>query len=154
MNAPCGKTSPAASIDPALKRFAGACVLALGACAAPQGAVERQVVLLAEAPQRPYEEIARIEARGAPGTQQPDAYAELREKAGALGADAVIKLAERRRHDATPAPHDPPDRPRLGNAYPGPLGAFEPGAFPAEGADLRIRGPYYVVEGIAIRYLD
>ena len=60
MNAPCGKTSPAASIDPALKRFAGACVLALGACAAPQGAVERQVVLLAEAPQRPYEEIARI----------------------------------------------------------------------------------------------
>lgn len=113
-----------------------------------------QARLLAEAPARPYEEIARIEARGAPGTNPHDAYAELREKAGALGADAVIRVAQRRRHDATPAPYEPQDRPRLGNAYPGPLGALEPGAFPAEGADLRIRGSYYVVEGIAIRYLD
>ena len=112
--------------------------------------MEPQARLLAEVPQRPYDEIARIEARGAPGTNPRDACAELREKAGALGADAVIKVAQRRRHDATPAPYEPP----LGNAYPGPLGALEPGAFPAAGADLRIRGPYYVVEGIAIRYLD
>lgn len=112
------------------------------------------MALLAEPPQRPYEKIARIEARGAPGAQPRHAYDELRDRAGALGADAVIKAGEHRLRDATPAPYDPPDRPLLGNAHPGPLGVFDAGAFPPAGADMRVRGPYYVVEGVAIRYLD
>jgi hypothetical protein len=66
----------------------------------------------------------------------------------------VVKTGERALVDATPAPYDPPDRPLLGNAYPGPLRSLEPGAFPAEGARMKVRGRYYAVEGIAIRYVD
>jgi hypothetical protein len=108
--------------------------------------------LLAEAPRRAYEEVAWVQARGAPGTHRDLVYDELRRKADALGADAVLKPVERTLHDHTPAPYDPTQRPLLGNAYPGPMQVFEPGAFAPGGADLRVRGPYYLVEGMAIRY--
>jgi hypothetical protein len=134
-----------------MKTAAAALLIALAACAAVEPAPPR-AALLAEPPDTSYEEVARIEARGQPGTHRRLVYEKLRRKADALGADAVLKLEERTLHDGTPAPYDPPQRPLLGNAYPGPLQVLEPGAFPPKGASLRVRGPYYVVQGMAIRY--
>lgn len=128
-----------------------ACVLVLAGCASVEPPAP-SAEILSEAPPRPYEALGRVQARGAPGTHRRLVYEELRRKADALGADAVVKLEEHTREALAPAPYDPPQRPLLGNAYPGPLQSFEPGAFPPEGADTRIRGPYLVVEGLAIRY--
>lgn len=123
------------------------------ACAAP--APERALVpLLQTRPVQPHEELAYLEARGDPGAPVRYAYDALRWKAGAIGADAVVKTGQRSLADQTPAAYDPPDRPLLGNTYPGPLESFEPGAFPPAGEGLKARGRYYVVEGIAIRYVD
>lgn len=110
--------------------------------------------MLAQKPDRPYEEIARLEVRGEVGAAPQQLYDELRERAHALGADAVVPIDQHALSDATPAPYDPPQRPLLGNAYPGVFSAFERGAFPPEGFEVRTRGRYYVVEALAIRYLD
>jgi hypothetical protein len=128
------------------------CALALAACASVEPPPLPRTELLAEAPERPYESVGRIAARGEPGMHRRLVYEALRRKADALGADAVLKLEERTLQQRAPAPYDPPQRPLLGNAYPGPLQSFDPGAFPPEGAQLRVRGPYFVVEGLAIRY--
>ena len=135
-----------------MKATAAVCFMALAACAGVQPPAPPQAEMLSQPPQRPYEDIARIEARGEPGTHRRLVYDELLRKADALGADAVVRLEEYTLQNRTPAPYDPPQRPLLGNAYPGPLQSFDPGAFPPEGAELRVRGPYFVVEGLAIRY--
>jgi hypothetical protein len=131
-----------------------AVTLLLAACAAPPVERGRMVPLVGEPPPRAYEEIARLEVRGDTGAPVQHAYDELRWRAAALDADAVIKTGERTHVDRTPAPYDPAERPLMGNAYPGPLGVFEPGAFPPAGEGLKARGTYYEVEGIAIRYVD
>jgi hypothetical protein len=133
--------------------LAGAALAA--ACAAPSPSPSgSRVALLDERPRRPHDVVARLEVRGDPGVPVEHAYGELRWKADALGADAVVKTAERSRLARAPARYEPPDRPLLGNAYPGPLRDLEPGAFPPEGRKLKVRGKYYVVEGLAIRYVD
>jgi hypothetical protein len=134
-------------------RLAGlyyAAFVALAACAAHAPAPE-PVPLLTELPDRPHEVLGRVEARGAPGANVRHVYEDLRQKAGALGADAVVELVQRKRYDAAPARSDP-QRPELGQAYPGPLEALEPGYFPSYGFDVRTSGTYYVVAGLAIRY--
>ena len=136
----------------AMRAAAAFCAIALAACASVEPPAPPQAALLAEAPQRAYQEIGRVVVRGEPGTHRRLVYQELRRKADALGADAVIELDARTLRALAPAPFDPPQRPLLGNAYPGPLQAFEPGAFPPEGDDMRVRGAYLVVEGLAIRY--
>lgn len=128
-------------------------VVALTSCAAP-GPAPEPTQLLYERPDRPHEVIARVQVRGRPGTHVAYVYDDLRHEAGALGADAVVRTAQRRHTDATPLPDKPEKRPELGRAYPGPLDAFEPGHFPVHGFDLQTSGPYYVVEGLAIRYLE
>jgi hypothetical protein len=132
-----------------------AAAAALGACAAPESRVERdRIPLLTERPERPHEVIASVEARGFPGTHLAYVYDDLRRKALALGADAVVRVEERTHTDAVPPPSDSQDRPAIGNAYPGVLGIFEPGALPPAGFDVQTSGPYYVVDGLAIRFLD
>jgi hypothetical protein len=69
----------------------------------------------------------------------------------ALGADAVMSVEERTGEDRLPA-RDAGEAPLFGNAYPGPVRRLEPGAFPPAGFDVRVSGPYYEVEGVAIRY--
>ncbi|HEX6267244.1 MAG TPA: hypothetical protein VFZ81_10145 [Burkholderiales bacterium] len=126
----------------------------LTSCAAPAPPPRSLVPLLEERPAQPHEVLAHLEARGDPGAPVQYAYDELRWKANAMGADAIVKIEQRSLSDEAPVPYDPPDRPLMGNAYPGPLHDLEPGAFPPEGRDLRARGRYYVVEGVAIRYRD
>lgn len=127
-----------------------ACVAAPPVDEVPGASVE----LLSEAPKRPFETVAQLEVRGAVGANRAQVYRALRAKAHALGADAVLHVEERAATDAAPAPYGPPDRPLLGNAYPGPLHALEPGAFPPGGSLSSVRGRYLVLEGRAIRYLD
>jgi hypothetical protein len=69
----------------------------------------------------------------------------------ALGADAVMSIEERTGEDRLPA-RDAGEAPLFGNAYPGPVRRLEPGAFPPAGFDVQVSGPYYEVEGVAIRY--
>lgn len=123
------------------------------ACASAPRPPEQPVAVLEEEPGRPHEVIAQVTARGIPGASIALVHDKLRDKARSLGADAVIAVETRQHFDATPAPYDPPQRPLLGNAYPGPLHSFDPGSFPPEGFNVRSRGPYYVAEGLAIRYL-
>lgn len=134
------------------RRFPVVLAVLVAACASPAPA--SLVPLLAEAPSQPYELVARLEARGDPGEPIEYAYDELRWKANALGADAVVKTEARALVDRTPPTTPPPERPLLGNAYPAPLRSLEPGAFPEAGRDLKVSGQYFVVEGLAIRYRD
>lgn len=108
--------------------------------------------MLDERPARAHQVVGRVEARGAPGTNVRFVYDELRRKAEALGADAVVRVEQRKHTDAAPLPSGPQEWPQLGEAYPGPLDKLEPGALPSYGFDVQTRGPYYVVEGLAIRY--
>jgi hypothetical protein len=136
------------------RALAAALAVALAACtAAPERAPPR-VTLLDQKPQRGHVVVGTVRAQGYPGQPLGSVYEVLRESAQELGADAVVALEERVRVDATPAPYDPPQRPLIGNAYPGPLQDFEPGAFPPEGSRVRSRGEYYVVEGLAIRFTN
>jgi hypothetical protein len=97
----------------------------LSACAAP--APDHALVpLLENRPAQPHEELAHLQARGDPGAPLRYAYDEL-----------LIRPTGR--FWATP---------------PGPLENFEPGAFPPAGEGFKSRGRYYLVEGIAIRYVD
>ena len=129
---------------------------AAAGCATSHGERERESLapMLQTPSERPYEVVGRLHVRGDPGEPVRHVHDELRWRANALGADAVVKTGESELPEHAPAPYDPPDRPLLGNAYPGPLRSLEPGAFPPAGRDLKVRGRYYVVEGIAIRYLD
>ena len=126
--------------------------LRLGRVAHTDVYLPKRIELLGGTPGRPYEEIGHIEARGRPGEHRRYLYQELRNKARALGADAVMSVEERTREDRMPA-RDAGEAALLGNAYPGPVRRLEPGAFPPAGSDVQVSGPYYEVHGIAIRYL-
>jgi hypothetical protein len=107
-----------------------AAFLALAACAAP-APPPAPVPLLTELPDRPHEVLGRVEARGMPGANVRFVYEDLRRKAGAMDADAVVELERRKLYD--PA---------------------EPGYFPSYGFDVRSGGAYYILEGLAIRYSE
>jgi hypothetical protein len=63
-------------------------------------------VLLAK-PGRPYTEIALLESRGEPGVPEADLLNDAREKARALGADAIVKLETERSYREPMALYDP-----------------------------------------------
>ncbi|HEX6268091.1 MAG TPA: hypothetical protein VFZ81_14500 [Burkholderiales bacterium] len=128
--------------------------LRLGRTAHTDVFVPRHVELIGGAPGRPYDEIGRIEARGRPGEQRSSVYQELRNKARALGADAVIQVEERAQKRRRLPQSGASEAPLLGNAYPAPARKTEPGAFPPAGFDLQTSGPYYEVRGIAVRFVD
>lgn len=82
------------------------------ACAAPQPDVVRApgapvyaptltVDMLDAPPARPYAEIGVIDAPGEPGALRTQVLAQIREKARALGADAVILTDQSRRAPTT-----------------------------------------------------
>jgi hypothetical protein len=81
--------------------------LRLGRVAHTNVYVPKRIELLGGTPGRPYEEIGHIEARGRPGEHRRYVYQELRNKARALGADAVMSVEERTGEaplSATPIP--------------------------------------------------
>ena len=59
---------------------------------AVQLAPTQDVEILFEKPQRPYREIALLESRGMVGDGEAALWQDAREKAQALGADALIRL--------------------------------------------------------------
>jgi hypothetical protein len=124
--------------------------LRLGRTAHTDVFVPRHIELIEGAPGRPYDEIGRIEARGRPGEHRSYVYQELRNKARALGADAVIRIEERSAIERLPPPRAG-EAPLMSNAYPGPLQRFERGALPSAGFDVRVGGRYYEVSGVAVR---
>ena len=133
-----------------LKSFAAALVLGLGGCAGL--APEESVALLEQPPERAYRELGRIDAQGRIAGPRETAYDELRSRAAALGADAVIKLDEERRYRAPPDP-SLEGRTALGDPYPDLVESLRPGFFGYEGSGLRTVGGYYwVVSGVAIAY--
>ena len=58
----------------------------------PRLAPSQSVEILLEKPQRPYREIALLESRGMVGDSEAALWQDAREKARALGADALIRL--------------------------------------------------------------
>jgi hypothetical protein len=106
--------------------------------------------ILFSAPRRPYSEIAVLESRGELGVSSIDVLEDLRRKAQALGADAVIVTANEGRYQPPVAVYDPwfydPFFYRQRYLY-GPYSPY---------GDFRvIEGGYYdVAKGIAIRYQD
>ena len=140
--------------------------LVLGGCAATTQVVPlnpaqvypptRYVEVLLQKPARPHVEIALLESRGG---SEADLFNDAREKAAAIGADAIVKLETEREYYPPVAMYDPWADPFYWGPYPyryrhygyGPFSPFFP-----------VMGPYYVVPGgysyilktTAIRYLD
>jgi hypothetical protein len=136
-----------------VRRLCAAAFFALAACAGPRvEGPERAIALFTDKPQRAYEVLGPVRAQGVPGEHVRLVYDRLRDNARRLGADAVIAVETQEYFDAIPVPYDPPPRPPIGAAYPGPLHTFEPGAFPPEGFGVHSRGAYYAAEGLAIRF--
>jgi hypothetical protein len=75
-------------------------LLTLSGCAATTSVVlldpakqyssSMSVAILLRPPERPYVEIAKLETKGAIGEPEPTLYEQAREKAAAIGADAII----------------------------------------------------------------
>jgi hypothetical protein len=126
--------------------------LRLGRVAHADVFVPKHIELLRGAPARPYEEIGAIEARGRPGEQLGFVRQELRNKARALGADAVIRLDEHNGLHASRGREEQPDL--IGNPYPGPVYRVDPGSVPAPQLEMQTGGRYYELRGIAVRYAD
>lgn len=123
--------------------------LALGACASQPP--PEPVALLRVTPEQSYRELGTVEARGSLGTRREAAYDELREKARALGADAVVLLSEERLYHPPTPPEGMEDRPSIGDAYPEPLERTVPGRFGYEGTGVQIvAGSYWQVRGLAV----
>lgn len=117
---------------------------------APSPSVE----LLREKPQRPYQEIARLEVRGRPGASRWTIHEQMREEARSLGADAIVTLSEQRRRQPA-APFEQEPRVTLGNAYPLVLESLDRGAFPYEGeGPATVGGVYWEIEALAIAYVN
>ncbi|HEX6321206.1 MAG TPA: hypothetical protein VFZ84_20255 [Burkholderiales bacterium] len=132
-----------------LRKRAGL-LLAVGASYGCAG-VPEGVALLAEEPERPYREIARLEASGRIGAPRAGAYERLRREAARLGADAVLKTGEERKYRRATPPETLGNRASLGDAYPDAAEVFRPGFFGYEGGGVAtVAGYYWQVEGVAL----
>lgn len=111
--------------------------------------------MLTAEPERPYQEIARVEASGRIGAPRGEAYERLRREAARLGADAVLKTGEEKKYRRAAPAETLEDRASLGDAYPDAVEVFRPGFFGYEGSGVAtVAGYYWQVEGLAIDYED
>jgi hypothetical protein len=109
----------------------------------------QSVEVLLQKPERPHAEIALIESSG---TSEADMLNDAREKARALGADAILKLDTERMYHPPVAVYDPwydpyywgYFRPRFYPPYYHPWGAYQ------------VVGGYYsyAMKAVAIKYKD
>jgi hypothetical protein len=133
----------------------------LGACAtvsthvvplnpAVQFPPSEHVAVLLQKPTRPHIDIALIESRGA---SEAEMLNDAREKARALGADAIVKIEiDREYHEPVPV-YDP----WYGPAYYGYYGyrPWMPYAYPWGPPYRLVGGGYtYVLKAVAIKYTD
>ena len=110
----------------------------------------RDVEILLEKPQRPYRELALLESRGWIGDGEAQLWEDAREKARALGADALIRLEVYRTVYPPVAYYDPFLTPYYSPFYPSPY--FFPSPFP----EYRVfpGGAAYTLKTVAISYAD
>ena len=74
-------------------------------------APSQRVEILLEKPQRPHTQIALLESRGMVGGGESELLEDAREKARALGADAIIRLEVEKTLQPPVAIYDPPYSP-------------------------------------------
>ena len=133
--------------------------LALGACASVTTKVveldpaqkyppTENVEVLLQKPVRAHVEIALVESQG---TSEVDMLNDAREKARALGADAIIRLETERVYHPPMAVYDPWYDPFYWGYYP----RFYPPFYHPWGAYQVVGGYYsYRVKAVAIKYRD
>lgn len=143
---------------PVLRLLTAAIVLALAACATVSTQVvefkpaqkyppTQYVEVLLEKPTRPHVEIALIESHGG---SEAEMLNDARQKAGALGADALVKLETERRFHEPVAVYDPWYDPFYWGYYRHP--AFGPFTHPW-GPYRMVGGGYsYVLKALAVKY--
>ena len=108
------------------------------------------VEVLLEKPNRPYDEIALLESRGELGVTESDLLNDAREKARALGADAIVRLDTERVYYPPVAVYDPWYDPFYWRPYR--YRHVAPFAHPW-GAYTVVGGGYsYVLKALAIKY--
>jgi len=107
------------------------------------------VEVLLQKPARPHVEIALIESSG---TSEADMLNEAREKARALGADAVVKLETERMYHPPMAVYDPWYDPFYWGYY---RPRFYPPLYHPWGGYHVVGGYYtYNMKAVAIKYAD
>ena len=74
-------------------------------------APSQHVEILLDKPRRPYTQIALLESRGMVGGGESELLEDAREKARALGADAIIRLEVEKTVQPPVAIYDPVDSP-------------------------------------------
>jgi len=112
------------------------------------------VEVLLEKPTRPHVEIALLESRG---DSEAELFNDARAKAGALGADAIVKVEMQRRFHQPVAVYDPWYDPFYWGPYPYRHRYYSPFApvYPPFGAYHVLPGGFsYILKAAAIRYLD
>lgn len=107
------------------------------------------VDVLFERPQRPYVEIATLEAEGDYGVGEAKLLEDMRARARQLGADAIVRTAGEQLYQPPVAVYDPLYDPFF---YPRRLYAFHPFGPPYGGYRWVGGGYYYTARAIAIRY--
>jgi len=108
----------------------------------------QHVDILFEKPQRAHREIALLESRGMTGDTEVQLWEDAREKARALGADALVRLELERTYHPPIVYYDPFLSPYYPWLYP--HAHFYPGPFP----DYRVipGGIEYTLKTMAIKY--
>lgn len=108
------------------------------------------VEVLFERPSRPYVQIAMLEAEGEFGTSEVELLEDMRKRAQALGADAIVRTESERWYAPPVAVYDPWYDPFF---YPRRYyGAFQPYGPPYGDYSLVGGGYYYTAKAIAIKY--
>jgi hypothetical protein len=105
--------------------------------------------VLFEPPQRPYLQIAVLEAEGVFGTSELELIEDMRKRAQALGADAVIVTGTREWYQPPSPIYDPMYDPFF---YPRRYYPYSPYGVPYGGYRWVGGGYYYTAKAIAIKY--
>jgi hypothetical protein len=138
--------------------------LALGACASvktqvvPLGPIQhypptQSVEVFLQKPSRPYTEIAFVESHGDLGASEADLLNHARDKARALGADAIVKLETQRIYHQPVAVYDPWYDPLFYGYYR--YRPFPPFPHPWASPYRMVGGGYsFVLKTLAIKFRD
>ena len=113
-------------------------------------APSQRVEILLEKPRRPYVEIALLESRGAAGGGEAELLKDAREKARALGADAIVRLEIEKTIQPPTTIYDPPYSPFF---FGHPFHRY-PYFYPPYYGEYRVigGGTVYTLKTLAIRY--
>ena len=107
------------------------------------------VEVLLEKPARPYVEIAMLESRGG---SEADLLNDARDKARALGADAIVRIETERHYQHPVALYDPWGDPFYWGPYRHRYHPFGPWGHPWGPYRVIPGGYHYVLKAMAVKY--